>query len=323
MDIKEQKIWSVYVHIFPNGKKYVGITSTKPTRRWGSFGAGYNNQPVHYAIKKYGWDNIEHIILEQCNSEQKAKELEQYYIARFNSNDYHNGYNRTLGGDTVSENRHQKQVYKYDIYGNYICKYNSMTQAADDNNTAISMVSRICSGIKKNVRDITFRDQFLGEKIKPVIQQVNNLEYKFIPVTKYDLNGMKIETYQNYMEAGKLNGYRNHLYEGILNCCLGKGNTSRGNIWRFGDSDVIDVSKVDFIKGMRKKPVYQYDMDGKFISKYDSLVQASKSLNINPDTISNCLRGKGKRAGYYMWHYEYKGEIIPPYDGKKYKRKEE
>lgn len=323
MNSKEQKTWSVYVHVFPNGKKYVGITSVDPKKRWGSNGTGYYGQIVYYAIKKYGWDNITHIILEQCDSQQKAKKLEQLYIQKYDSHNPANGYNRTIGGDTVSEQRHQIQVYKYDIYGNYICKYNSMTQAAHDNGTVVSMVSRICSGIKKNVRDITFRYEYLGEKIAPVIQQVSNLEYRFIPVTKYSLNGSKIETYENYMKAGQLNGYRHHIYDGILNCCLGKGNTSRGYIWRFGDRANIDTSNVDFIRGAWKKPVYQYDLSGKFVNKHNSLVQAAKLLNINPDSISNCLRGKGKRAGAFMWHYDYKGEMIPPYDGKKNIVKEE
>ena len=44
------KKWIVYVHIFPNGKLYFGITSKKPNARWEN-GNGYSdNQPVMVGI---------------------------------------------------------------------------------------------------------------------------------------------------------------------------------------------------------------------------------------------------------------------------------
>lgn len=48
------KKWIVCVHIFPNNKKYFGITSKKPNDRWEG-GSGYgDNQPVmKSAIAKY------------------------------------------------------------------------------------------------------------------------------------------------------------------------------------------------------------------------------------------------------------------------------
>ena len=56
--------WIVYQHIFPNNKSYIGITSQKPEYRWGAKGENYNSQPLMAsAIKKYGWDNIKHLIL--------------------------------------------------------------------------------------------------------------------------------------------------------------------------------------------------------------------------------------------------------------------
>ena len=39
------------MHIFPNGKRYIGITSRKPTERWHN-GKGYKKQFVYKAIKK-------------------------------------------------------------------------------------------------------------------------------------------------------------------------------------------------------------------------------------------------------------------------------
>ena len=79
------KKFCVYEHLFPNGKRYIGITSKKPKTRWEN-GNGYDkdHQPVIYnAIQKYGWDNIQHNIiydnLTEQEAKQKEKELIQYY----------------------------------------------------------------------------------------------------------------------------------------------------------------------------------------------------------------------------------------------------
>ena len=68
-------MFSVYCHTFPNGKKYIGI-SKDAEKRWGVNGCGYNTQPkMARAIKKYGWDNVDHeIIVDGLEKEQAEKE---------------------------------------------------------------------------------------------------------------------------------------------------------------------------------------------------------------------------------------------------------
>ena len=51
------------------------------------------------AIQKYGWDNFEHIILEEGLTEEEAVEKEKYYIALWHTNDDNYGYNLTAGGE--------------------------------------------------------------------------------------------------------------------------------------------------------------------------------------------------------------------------------
>ena len=57
--------WSVYIHISPSNKYYVGITSKTPEERWRN-GFGYYTQSYFYnAIQKYGWDNFQHEIISE------------------------------------------------------------------------------------------------------------------------------------------------------------------------------------------------------------------------------------------------------------------
>lgn len=91
----------VYCHTNKiNGKRYIGITQNKPNRRWQN-GYGYKDRNSHFynAIKKYGWENFEHIILEENLTRKEASEKEKYYIRLYNTNNENYGYNITSGGD--------------------------------------------------------------------------------------------------------------------------------------------------------------------------------------------------------------------------------
>lgn len=105
--------YTVYMHVFPNNKRYIGITRQKPEQRWQN-GNGYKNihqKLIYRAINKYGWDNIQHIILHTDLSEEAAKDLERYYITKvFKSNDKYFGYNQTDGGDGVLGYKHTDQT---------------------------------------------------------------------------------------------------------------------------------------------------------------------------------------------------------------------
>lgn len=91
--------WSVYVHIFPNNKYYIGITSQNVEYRWNR-GNGYKGQKLVYAaINKYGWDNITSKILQTGLTKTKAIEYEKFYISKYKSNKPEYGYNLTEGGE--------------------------------------------------------------------------------------------------------------------------------------------------------------------------------------------------------------------------------
>lgn len=90
--------FTVYVHTNKiNGKKYVGITSKKPQKRWNN-GKGYERQYFYNAIVKYGWENFEHEILKTGLTQEEADYWEKYYIQEFDSCLGHNGYNAAIGG---------------------------------------------------------------------------------------------------------------------------------------------------------------------------------------------------------------------------------
>ena len=91
--------YTVYRHIAPNDKVYIGITSRDVERRWQG-GRNYKSSP-HFdnAIKKYGWDNIKHEILFEGLTREDAEKKEIELIARYKSNNPLYGYNIEKGGN--------------------------------------------------------------------------------------------------------------------------------------------------------------------------------------------------------------------------------
>ena len=94
-----KKAFCVYEHVFPNGKRYIGITSNAE-KRWKN-GEGYRTQgKIAKAIKHYGWDNVKHnVILDDLDKEQ-AIILEKYLISALDT--IENGYNTAIGGDNIN-----------------------------------------------------------------------------------------------------------------------------------------------------------------------------------------------------------------------------
>ena len=91
--------WTVYAHIAPNGKMYVGITKNTMKQRWRE-GKGYNhNLYFKRAIRKYGWDAFQHEIIASGLTREEAGHMERLLIEKMNLTDKHFGFNQTTGGE--------------------------------------------------------------------------------------------------------------------------------------------------------------------------------------------------------------------------------
>ena len=113
----KEKIYTVYLHIFPHEpslKFYVGLTGFDPKKRWGKNGIGYKHHQklMWNAIQKYGWDNIKHEILFTSKIKEEAEEKEIEYISYYKSDNYEFGYNIKHGGY-----KSEKPCPKKDISG--------------------------------------------------------------------------------------------------------------------------------------------------------------------------------------------------------------
>ena len=93
----------IYMASFSNGKSYIGQTINLENRKLSHKSDAFNvksksyNSKFYNAIRKYGFNNIEWIIIEKDIPLNNLNLMEIKYI--FNFNTYKCGYNTTEGGD--------------------------------------------------------------------------------------------------------------------------------------------------------------------------------------------------------------------------------
>lgn len=233
----KKKVYYIYGHRNKiNGKWYIGQTCQNPERRWRYNGKGYlsygknvGSNKFANAIKKYGWENFEHVILETTNEENVDK-LETYYIQKYNS--VENGYNLTYGGANhkISEETRQKMSNnrkgeKNPFYGKH------HTQEDRQRMSDFQKFRQNLPEVKYNM-SIVHKGKKLSEEHK----------LKISNSTK-GINSKKvlcIETntiYDSITIAGKSVGIKmgSHIYD----CCVGKRNTCGGYHWKYYDEKLL------------------------------------------------------------------------------------
>jgi group I intron endonuclease len=92
-----------------NGKIYIGQDAHNNPKYFGS------GKILRLAFQKYGIENFNKEILEECSSKEMLNEREKYWISFYNSTDRNVGYNISLGGnggDTLSHHPNNREISK-------------------------------------------------------------------------------------------------------------------------------------------------------------------------------------------------------------------
>ena len=80
------------------------------------------------------------------------------------------------------------------------------------------------------------------------------------------------------------------------------GTTNKGK--KFGPHSPERVANMSAaLMGVGSKPISQYTKEGEWIRNWSSTKEASEVLGIGRGSISNCLTGRLKTAGGYVWKY--------------------
>lgn len=273
--------WTVYAHITPDGKMYVGMTGIKTWKRWG-YGRGYKDIPRFYeAIEKYGWNNIQHEIVASGLTKEEAAHMEKLLIQKLDLTNPDKGYNTLVGTEALPETLRKQSKSIREFYAK--------------NGPYPS--PRLGTGVLQTMTD-RHNSEYAGgkQKSKGSVRRVRCID-----------TGMEYESVVDAANATGINVH--HIYGNALGARVDAG----GMQWEYIDAPhQIEHTRSESyrenkrgIKNGRAKPVRCIET-GEIFETCQAL---AKKLGIRKGIISRFMQGSKKHLGL---HYEYvdKGELL-------------
>lgn len=336
IDNRENNIWTVYIHIVPKSisdydydKYYVGITKQSIIRRWRNNGMGYYSQPFYKAIKKYGWDNIEHYVIAEHLTEYEAQEFEKALIKNLgcNINKDKFGYNVSDGGDIRTGYKHSEETRRKISESNkgrpYINPWNKISSERKEKIKQMMHTKFLGENNPRYGKHCTQETKEKISKSKLGKKMINSIQC--IETYQFDLDGNFVNKYYSAKEAER---QTNLKASNIRNCLNNKQYSYGDYIWRKKE-DVEIFNNIYKPINLPKKnkinrKIYQFDLQGNFITSYKKLNEILKfNKNYKLNSIYGCLKYQCKSIYGYIWRYEEQINIINniPKLKEKYERK--
>lgn len=310
--------YSVYIHIVPNGKKYVGLTRNSPEFRWRN-GTGYSRSLFGNAVKKYGWENIRHGIFAEGLSFEEAEEMEKALIAQLHTLSTENGYNVTEGGNAsnhiMTKEERERMSRKKMGANNPRSKpvrclqngviYESVRIAAKELGLEKTNILRVLSGRNTHTGGYTF--EYVREcdckpkKRKKTLDELKEPQRKKTAV--YNLDGELIGVFKSRKEAAEFCGVNVWLISDLM-----KHRHRRGN-YMFRDAipdtpqTITSYSEIKNGVYRYERPVDCFDLDGNFLKHFNSAALAARELNCDNSTILKVCKGMAKSHKGYIFRF--------------------
>lgn len=281
-------MYTIYCHVFPNTKRYIGITKTDLNKRWGN-GENYKTCPLVYcAICKYGWDNIQHEILDKVDTLDSAETLERFYISKFQTQNRKYGYNILPGGDVG--NNHADEEMRRKLGNGWRGKHRSEEEK-----------KKIGEGVKKTFSRADSNGHF-GLKASKDTRRKMSESHKIWWNNNPDAKEM---AKHRMMERMKDEAYKNKISEN-----LSKYRRKAGE-WHMSEDAKRKLSAAN--KGRMlgdkspcSKPVLQYSIDGELIKRWVNASEVERAGIASRTNVAKCCRGvkSVKTVKGYVWKYE-------------------
>ena len=216
-------MYIVYIHIFPNLKRYIGVTRNSVEKRWGYNGRNYRSQIVWRAIEKYGWDNIKHEIFAVCETKEEAERVERFLVKFYNTTDPMYGYNILPGGDVSTNDATPEMRYKL---GNG-------SRGRPRTEEEKRKISEGCKRAFDRPESNGCVGKKASEETKEKMRKAHEQDAK--PVECYTKDGEFVSRFRTINEAADFVGGSGGTVCAISRCCRGlpKYKTAKGYIWRY------------------------------------------------------------------------------------------
>lgn len=136
------------------------------------------------------------------------------------------------------KNNHRAQrVKQFDLDGNFIQEYETITQASLDTGVSISKISAVCKGNRKTSGGYIWK--YATSKVL-VNKRKTEIKYNgpcSTPIIQYDKNGIFLKEYPSIAEAVRVNSYNERT--NIIANLKGKTKTAYGYVWKYKQGNTV------------------------------------------------------------------------------------
>ena len=297
-----------------NGKSYIG-QSVDIEARWRKHKTCTLDYAISRAFRKYGLDNFEFTIVEECSKEQ-LNERECYWINYYDS--FFHGYNETLGGSAFNSGFIPKEdvlaiinlllegkmtnreiAAKFEVNENSICAINvGRTWRRPDliyplRPYQINTFPNAKEERKKMPKE-TYHCIDCGAEISRGAERcpecANKKTRKVERPTAEELVQLLKDNNGNFSKVGRIFG--------VTSNAIAKWCKSYGLPWHSGDYKIVKP------KGEKTMPipVEQWTTDGRLVATFTSLTEAEQKTGITHiREASDTNNTSRKTAGGYIW----------------------
>lgn len=294
-----EKICGVYsITNTRNNKRYIG-SSCDIYGRWASherllIKGKHHSSHLQHAWDKYGKENFIFEILEEC-SQKELLTCEQKWYDFFESGNRNNGYNmspiaRTSILQTTTEDLlNGKRSITYEQFQKIVDLLLSTTkpywEIANELHVSEAIIKNIC--YKRCYSDLTkdyvFQERYNNGLTSNVIIEEDVQEI----IVRLQKGESCLSISQDYnVSSNTINDINVH------------------KTWKRLTKDIVFPDRKRACDKSRNKKVVQYDKEGNYIKKFNSMRQASRELDIAISVVERLCQGKAKKDRGYTLRLE-------------------
>ena len=284
-------MYTIYCHVFPNGKRYIGITKTALEKRWQE-GEGYKTCPLVYrAIQKYGWDNVQHETLGTADTKEEAENNERHYIKAYDTCNPEKGYNILPGGDVANNIPDESMRYKL---GN---GQRGKSRTAEEK-------QKISIGVKNKFQSRPESNGHYGmkhsEETKLAMSKIHKYYWENHPDKKEEARERMKKQWSDpdirlrRTEANRI-----------------ARKTAKKREWVPSDEyrrKMSELNKGKWLgaKSPCSKPILQFSKEGVFIKRWDNAMCIERAGIANHSSVAACCSGRKHvlTVAGFIWRYE-------------------
>jgi len=290
---------SIYVLLFPNNTFYIGSTKCLKTRIKCHLSELKSNKHYNYRVQKiFNKEKTFKLFCFQTSLEERLTIEQKLLDTHITNNDCLNIAKTTnwFGGDGQG-----KEVHQYDLDGNFIKSYKTMTSAENFYNLCNGTIARVSNGAHQTVVGYQWSRVKKDKLSKVIYRKKHDNEFTFI--CKYTRNGHFVEKYKSCLEAAIANNISDTT---LVRALTNNKYSAAGYKWlRFKESEKIPDYFSFGESHAKHKKVVQLSLDNKVIKIYNNATEAALELGRRRLSlrIHEACQGKAKTVKKFKWKY--------------------